>query len=312
MNAHERTCGHPEKGPPPDATKIVSALRDRSPKAGNREIAAELRRVGYPGLVSEVLASRPGNFAAAESTPGAAEPGVSSRVAHSFDNASKTMTRERNLLALVEQAGELWEDEGHTRLRCDWAELLGETGGRTLAMLERAGVLAPGGFVGIDREPGIIERFAAAHPGFKWVAADVMDALGHPALRRVGVLNFDGYEAVGSPRTRPIGHLIAEVARRSLRRFAAFTLFWNTDLDAVRIQGKATFAAALAGHARTVAEVLSGALPPRRRLTGDALLPPGSETVVDDPGFTGIVGSFEIYRGKSSGHRMSNLRLVLR
>ncbi len=294
---------------PPAAARILGDLLERSPGVGNRELAAALRRAGYTGPISDVLAGLQREPRAAAA---ASEGGVSSRDAHAFDNGPKTMSREGNLLALVEQAGELWDDEAHTKLRCDWAELMGETGALTLAMLERAGVLAARGFVGIDREPDIIKGFAATFPSYKWIAADLMDAFGNPALRRVGVLNFDGYEMVGSPRIRPVGHLIAELARGSIRRFGAFVLFWNSDLDAVRIHGQATFSAALAAHARTVSEVLATALSPRRRLAAGTLLPAGAEFAVDDPAFTGAVGSFEVYKGKSTGHRMCNLRLVLR
>jgi hypothetical protein len=41
------------------------------------------------------------------------------------------------------------------------------------------------------------------------------------------------------------------------------------------------------------------------------LLPPGGEQQVDD-GFVGTLGAFEIYRGARGGHRMANLRIILR
>jgi hypothetical protein len=41
------------------------------------------------------------------------------------------------------------------------------------------------------------------------------------------------------------------------------------------------------------------------------LLPEGQEEAID-AGFVGVVGAFEIYRGKARGHRMANLRLMLR
>ena len=31
-----------------------------------------------------------------------------------------------------------------------------------------------------------------------------------------------------------------------------------------------------------------------------------------DCGFVGVIGAFEVYRGKARGHRMANLRLILR
>jgi hypothetical protein len=287
--------------------RVLEDLRAVSPGAGNRELAAALRRAKYAGAISDVLAGVRGEHGPVSD----AAHSVSSRSSHTFDNGPKTMTRERNLLALVEQAGELWDDDRHGRLRCDWCELTGQTGALTLSMLERAGVLAASGFVGIDREPSIIAGFAAKFPSYKWVTGDIMDALRNPALRRVGVLNHDGYEMVGSSRTRPVGRLVAEVARRSIRRFGAAVVFWNSDLDAVRVHGK-TFSSALAEHARTIADVLGEALPARRRLAPEMLLPRGAEGAVDDPAFTGMLGSIEVYRGKSTGHRMCNVRLILR
>jgi hypothetical protein len=41
------------------------------------------------------------------------------------------------------------------------------------------------------------------------------------------------------------------------------------------------------------------------------LLPPGLEEKIDS-NFVGVVGAFEIYRGSQRGHRMANLRIILR
>src|SRR5207253_2003757 len=67
----------------------------------------------------------------------------------SFDNPAKMACRAGNLRVLREAAFLLWEDSNRTRLRCDWCELMGETGLLTLDLLEREGVMAPGGFIGI-------------------------------------------------------------------------------------------------------------------------------------------------------------------
>jgi hypothetical protein len=40
------------------------------------------------------------------------------------------------------------------------------------------------------------------------------------------------------------------------------------------------------------------------------LLPAGSEQSID-ASFIGVLGAFEIYRGKARGHRLGNLRLIL-
>ena len=67
---------------------------------------------------------------------------------------------------------------------------------------------------------------------------------------------------------------------------------------------------ALRRHADMVCEALNGCLP-RRELTSAMLLPEGSEEQID-AGFVGVLGAFEIYRGSERGHRMANLRIILR
>ena len=82
---------------------------------------------------------------------------LSDRQHDAFSNPAKAACREGNLRVLREAAFLLWEDGDRTRLRCDWCELMGETGLLTLDLLEREGTLAPGGFVGIDLDSVRIE-----------------------------------------------------------------------------------------------------------------------------------------------------------
>src|SRR5438552_2417587 len=84
---------------------------------------------------------------------------LSDRQQDAFDNPAKMTCREGNLRVLREAAFLLWADGDRNRLRCDWCELMGETGFLTLDLLEREGVLAPGGFVGIDLDPARIDGF---------------------------------------------------------------------------------------------------------------------------------------------------------
>lgn len=56
-----------------------------------------------------------------------------------FDDPAKTACRAGNLPALCEAAVLPWEGGERTRLRCDWCELMGETGLLTLDMLKREG-----------------------------------------------------------------------------------------------------------------------------------------------------------------------------
>jgi hypothetical protein len=76
-----------------------------------------------------------------------------------FANPAKMACRAGNLRVLREAAFLLWADGDRKRLRCDWCELMGQTGLLTLDLLEREGVLAPGGFVGVDLDPARIGGF---------------------------------------------------------------------------------------------------------------------------------------------------------
>ena len=234
---------------------------------------------------------------------------LSDRQSDAFDNASKMACRKGNLRVLREAAFLLWADAERTRLRCDWCELMGATGLRTLEMLEREGVLAAGGFVGVDLDAARINEFRRARPDLKWLAANLYEQLDAPELANVGVLNLDAYGEIGDPDARGDFHLIRAVVQRGLARFGEFALFWNQDLDSVARRRNAR-GQAMRRHVEMVCQSLYGCLP-RRQLTAEMLLPVGSEERID-AGFVGGLGAFEIYRGKPRGHRMANLRLILR
>jgi hypothetical protein len=233
----------------------------------------------------------------------------SDRRLDAFDNPAKMACRAGNLRVLREAAYLLWEDAGRARLRCDWCELMGATGLLTLDLLEREGVLAPGGFVGIDLDPARIDDFRRQRPDVKWLAGNLYERLDAPALANVGVLNFDAYGEVGDPSARGDFMLLRGLVQRGLESFGEFALFWNQDLDSVvrRQHGRG---AALRRHADAVCKALAGLLP-RRDLNSEMLLPRGGEEMIDR-GFAGTLGAFEVYRGSSTGHRMANLRIILR
>jgi hypothetical protein len=236
-------------------------------------------------------------------------PPLSDRQHDAFDNSAKMACREGNLRVLCEAAFLLWEDGDRTRLRCDWCELMGATGLLTLDLLEREGVLAPGGFVGIDLDPARIEGFRQRRPDLKWVAGNLYERLAAPELANMGILNLDEYGEVGNRSAQVDFPLIRGLVKRGLETFGEFALFWNQDLDAVvrRRQGRGQ---ALRRHADMVCDALRGCLP-RRELTTEMLLPEGSEKEID-AGLMGVVGAFEVYRGSVRGHRMANLRIILR
>jgi hypothetical protein len=234
---------------------------------------------------------------------------ISDRKNDTFHNCAKSACREANLRVLREAAYLLWEDSDRTRLRCDWCELMGATGWLTLELLEGEQVLAPHGFVGIDLDSSRIDGFRQRRPNFKWIAGNLYEHLDAAELANVGILNLDEYGAVGNLNATVDLHLIQGVANRSLDKFGEFALFWNHDLDAVLRHGKQR-GQALRLHAELLCKVLQPALP-RRELTSEMLLPIDCEQAIDD-GFIGTIGAFQIYRGSVRGHRMANLRLIVR
>src|SRR6266446_2742171 len=236
-------------------------------------------------------------------------PQLSDRQHDAFDNPAKMACREGNLRVLREAALLLWEDGDRTRLRCDWCELMGSTGLLTLDLLERQRVLAPGGFVGIDLDAARIDSFRQLRPDLKWIAGDLYERTETPELANVGILNLDEYGEVGNRNAQVDFDLIRGLVERGLDTFGEFALFWNQDLDAV-VRRRQDRGQALRRHADMVCETLRGCLP-RRELTSGMLLPEGGEKQID-AGFVGVLGAFEVYRGSVRGHRMANLRVILR
>jgi hypothetical protein len=101
------------------------------------------------------------------------------------------------------------------------------------------------------------------------------------------------------------------MARRSVDRFGAFFLAWNADLDATRLHGIRA-SVALRRHADLLTEALGGAVSSRKTLDVENLVPVKESSRVDDRSWVGRIGHFEVYRGKGGGHRMANLRVVVR
>jgi hypothetical protein len=234
---------------------------------------------------------------------------LSDRQQDAFDNPAKAHCRAGNLRVLREAAHLLWEDSDRLRLRCDWCELMGATGLLTLDMLEREGVLAAGGFVGVDLDRERIDGFRRSRPDLQWIAGNLYEHLHAPEMADVGILNLDEYGEIGNRSAETDFPLIHGLVRRGLEKFGEFALFWNQDLDSVS-RRRQNRGAAMRQHADMVANVLQSCLP-RRELTSAMLLPVECEAPID-AGEIGIFGAFEIYRGKKGGHRMANLRVILR
>ena len=143
----------------------------------------------------------------------------------------------------------------------------------------------------------------------RWVAGDLYTRLDAPELANVGVLDLDEYGEVGNRSAQVDFPLIRGLVGRGLDAFGGFALFWNQDLDAV-VRRRQDRGRALRRHADAVCKTLEGCLP-RRESTSGMLLPDGGEKEIE-AGFVGVLGAFEVYRGSVRGHRMANLRLILR
>ncbi len=154
-----------------------------------------------------------------------------------------------------------------------------------------------------------IDGFRQSRPDLKWVAGNLYECLEAPELANVGILNLDEYGEVGNRSAHVDFDLVRGLLKRGLAAFGEFALFWNQDLDAV-VRRRQNPGQALRRHADMVCDALRGCLP-RRELISEMLLPEGSENVVDSR-FVGALGAFEIYRGSPRGHRMANLRVILR
>lgn len=234
---------------------------------------------------------------------------VSDRTSDTFSSDAKARVREANLTALQEAAPELFTDDG--KLRGSWLELMGETGRLTLELLESRGVIGAGQFVGIDLDSARIDRFRADFPAHRWLAGDLLDLVQRPELEDVVAINFDAYDLVNSSKLVSTGCHLRTLVRRSLARFGVVAVIWNADLDGVRCFGT-RLSVALRRHTERLVSVFQDPRDPGRAFPPTEVLPEGAEDSVDDARFTGQVGAYEVYRGKSTGHRMANVRLVLR
>ena len=220
-----------------------------------------------------------------------------------FLSDAKNSCRLGNLKAVLESKELL--DPTNPILRCDWCELMGESGVETLRMLESRKFLRPGGFVGIDTDELRIDRLQSERPDLKWVSGDLFTKVGVLCEFDIGVLNIDGYGQVGSEAIWSKLSTLTPLIQSGIRKFGTFVLFLNKDLDSVT-RRKERPSIALRRHVDIVCKSFSSLPFP---LSPDKILPSGVENMIDSPKFTGTVGGFEIYKSHSRAKRMANLRL---
>ncbi|WP_337175127.1 hypothetical protein [Paludisphaera sp.] len=230
---------------------------------------------------------------------------TSDRRLNAFDNPAKTASREATLAFLRNAANRLWIDASKEKIRCSWCELMGSTGHLTREILLREGIIDPRQFVGVDLSGKLAAGHALAGPTV--LQGDLLSLLNSPELSEVGVLNFDAYYAVASPKLQADLQLTRGKAARSLRLFGEFCLILNADLDAA-VRRKLRPSTALRKHAEVVSEIYHEC--GLCRISPELLLPSECETPLD-AGDTGRFGMFEVYRGRRGGHRMALLRLMI-
>ncbi len=244
------------------------------------------------------------------------------RLADHFDSRGKQATREHNLCVARTAAG-LWTPETNgsgslkfNRLRCDWAELAGDTIHHTISILENAGAMRPGGFVGIDTDERRIEEYKRRRPDLKWIAGDIRNQVSWLCQNsEIGVLVFDGYLEVGTSEARAFFTTIRPLVQRGIRLFGAFVLFSNNCLDSVvrhprHPVHRGDRVRALRIHTDGVIEELADYFP-RRVLRPSDILPRGFEARVNDGRYEGPLGGYRIYAGTKQNLRMIELGLVL-
>jgi len=180
---------------------------------------------------------------------------------------------------------------------------MGASGIETLKLLED---FIPN-FIGIDLDPDNIIKYKSIYPNYQWHVANFFDIINK--LDDVGVLNLDIYGNVGYDRDYADLLRIKSIIHKSINKFGEFILFYNKDLDGV-LRQKQNPGKMLRYHSQKICDAFNNYLP-NRKFDLYSLMPQGAEKEIND-GFTGIIGAYEIYKGKSSGHRMANLRLLFK
>jgi hypothetical protein len=223
------------------------------------------------------------------------------RKTHEFLNSSKHQSRLNNI-NIVKQSNLIRDN----KLICSWCELMGASGMETLSLLEDEGLMT-NNFIGIDTDFNLINNYKQQRPDLQWFSENIFDII--PKLNNIGVLNLDIYGNINNKRDYFNLGLIKNLIIKSVERFGEFILFYNKDLDGV-VREKKNIGISLRQHTNKICEIFNGYLP-NRILNSLSILPEKSEQEIDN-GFIGQIGAYEIYKGKSKGHRMANLHLIFR
>lgn len=223
------------------------------------------------------------------------------RPSHEFFNVSKQSSRLNNI-NILKQTNLVQNN----KLICSWVELMGASGLETLTALEEQSLLNPNSFIGIDLDSNLINQFKMQRPDLEWYNDNIFNIL--PKLNNVGVLNLDIYGNIDNDSDYMNLSLLKSLIVKSINKFGEFVLFYNKDLDGVQREQK-QIAESLRSHTDKICETFSHYLP-NRKLDSYNLLPKNAEYIENK--FVGKLGAYEIYKGKTKGHRMCNLHLIFR
>lgn len=220
---------------------------------------------------------------------------------HSFPEESKQKYRDDLILFLKTRAGKSLLN--NDKLIGSWCELSGNTGNLTLESLVKENLILESQFIGVDFDREILTNFAKQYPKSKWISGSLLEVI-HD-FDDISVLNFDSYRATGSMELMRDLDGVRPIIANSIRKFGAFCLFLNTDLDATRTN-KIKPSDALMGHVESVCRILNGWLPGHGLNVNNFV----HDFTPLDNGFTGSIGDFYIYRSKK--HRMVNMKVLFR
>lgn len=215
-----------------------------------------------------------------------------------FDSVGKRECRLGNL-RVASSVRELW-DKKTGELKCRWCELAGDSVELSIEILGTA--VSPSNFVGVDKDEDKIRKYMRSMPDRKWIRGDIYSAVSRLRRLDIGVLNLDGYGNAG--REGASLQAVMPLVSDGVHKFGAFLLILNRSLDGVRRRGIRP-SEALREQAKRVCDVASSK---HGRPEENILLPEGAELAVDDPSFSGEVGAFHVYKGRTQ--RMANLRII--
>jgi hypothetical protein len=226
---------------------------------------------------------------------------------HNFDGTVKATVREENLK--VAKCNAFLFDKVSNKLTGSWCELMGVSGKLTLKMLD--GLLQPGGFVGVDRDPNILTPYRRGWPEHHWLAGDLKHLSSELQTLEIpiNVLNIDGYHNVGSKEFEELAVAMKAVIQRGIEAFGQFLFISNNTLSTpYGTRNEQTFRRMLRGQVNQFVQLMGDYFPTRSLNPENLLSTEDEQRITLD--FQGFLGAFQIYTGKG-GQPMANMKVLL-